>query len=167
MSAGEQLGLKQDAPATQGPVVEQRHVEVVPENERHGRPRDQFTLWFAANANVVNFTLGVLAILFGLNLLWALVAIVVGNVLGMLLTALHAWQGPRLGVHLLRDHPGGAGTVPRPDLLHRTVRQAGRADISWIVGFAVASLLYLAGLGASAGSGRVCRRPLVRLRRVI
>ena len=94
MSAGEQLGLKHDAAATQGPVVEQHHVEVIPENERQGRPRDQFTLWFAANANVVNFTLGVLAILFGLNLFWALVAIVVGNVLGMLLTALHAWQGP-------------------------------------------------------------------------
>ena len=36
MSAGEQLGLKQDAAATQGPVVEQHHVEVIPENERHG-----------------------------------------------------------------------------------------------------------------------------------
>ena len=45
MSAGEQLGLKQDAATTQGPVVEQHHVEVIPENERHGRPRDQFTLW--------------------------------------------------------------------------------------------------------------------------
>ena len=33
---------------------------------------------------------------FGRNLFWALVAIVVGNVLGMLLTALHAWQGLRL-----------------------------------------------------------------------
>ncbi len=58
---------------------------------------DQFTLWFAANANVVNFTLGVLAIESWLNLFWALFAIVAGNVLGMLLTALHAWQGPRLG----------------------------------------------------------------------
>src|SRR5580693_3623265 len=109
MSAGEQLGLKQDAAAAQGPVVEQHHVEVIPENERQGRPRDQFTLWFAANANVVNFTLGVLAILFGLNLFWALVAIVVGNVLGMLLTALHAWQGPRLGVPQMIQSRGQFG----------------------------------------------------------
>lgn len=112
MSAGEQLGLKHDAAATQGPLVEQHHVEVIPENERPGRPRDQFTLWFAANANVVNFTLGVLAILFGLNLFWALVAIVVGNVLGMLLTALHAWQGPAIpgwSEALWRDPAGAAG----------------------------------------------------------
>ena len=97
MESGEQLGLKQDAETTQGPVVEQHHVEVIPKTNGTGRPSDEFTLWFAANANVVNFTLGVLAMLFGLNLFWALVAIVVGNVLGMLLTALHAWQGPRLG----------------------------------------------------------------------
>ena len=113
MSAGEQLGLKQDAAATQGSVVEQHHVEVIPENERHGRPRDQFTLWFAANANVVNFTLGVLAILFGLNLFWALVAIVVGNVLGMLLTALHAWQGPRLGVPQMIQSRGSSASTER------------------------------------------------------
>ena len=65
MSAGEQLsaGNLTDTVATQG-VVEQHHVEIIPESDRHGRPRDQFTLWFAANANVVNFTLGVLAIEF-------------------------------------------------------------------------------------------------------
>jgi NCS1 family nucleobase:cation symporter-1 len=112
MSAGEQLstsGLKQDTGHTHGAVVEQHHVDVIPESDRYGRPRDQFTLWFAANANVVNFTLGTLAILFGLNLFWALVAIVVGNVLGMLLTALHAWQGPRLGVPQMIQSRGQFG----------------------------------------------------------
>ena len=33
-----------------------------PSPTRTGRPRTQFTLWFAADANVVNFTLGGLAI---------------------------------------------------------------------------------------------------------
>jgi NCS1 family nucleobase:cation symporter-1 len=112
MSAGEQLStgsLVQDADQTRGTVLEQHHVDVIPESARHGRPRDQFTLWFAANANVVNFTLGTLAILFGLNLFWALVAIVAGNVLGMLLTALHAWQGPRLGVPQMIQSRGQFG----------------------------------------------------------
>jgi hypothetical protein len=111
MSAGEQLSagnLTDNTTATQG-VVEQHHVEAIPESDRHGRPRDQFTLWFAANANVVNFTLGVLAIEFGLNLFWALFAIVIGNVLGMLLTALHAWQGPRLGVPQMIQSRGQFG----------------------------------------------------------
>jgi purine-cytosine permease-like protein len=109
MSAGEQLGAGQviEDEAVRGGLVEQHHVAVIPESDRHGRPRDQFTLWFAANANVVNFTLGVLAIEFGLNLFWALVGIVAGNVLGMLLTALHAWQGPRLGVpQMIQSRPG-------------------------------------------------------------
>ena len=112
MSAGEQLGagnLTEDVDATPAGLVEQHHIGVIPESDRHGRPRDQFTLWFAANANVVNFTLGVLAIVFGLNLFWALVAIVVGNVLGMLLTALHAWQGPRLGVPQMIQSRGQFG----------------------------------------------------------
>src|SRR5581483_7502852 len=108
MSAGEQI-VTNDAEATQGAVIEQHHVEIIPESDRHGRPRDQFTLWFAANANVVNFTLGVLAIEFGLNLFWALIGIVVGNVLGMLLTALHAWQGPRLGVPQMIQSRGQFG----------------------------------------------------------
>jgi len=37
------------------------------------------------------------------------VAIVVGNVLGMLLTALHAWQGPRLGVPQMIQSRGQFG----------------------------------------------------------
>lgn len=112
MSAGERLGgadsLAADE-ATGQRVVEQHHVAIIPDADRHGRPRDQFTLWFAANANVVNFTLGVLAIFFGLNLFWALAAIVIGNVLGMLLTALHAWQGPRLGVPQMIQSRGQFG----------------------------------------------------------
>ncbi len=91
------------------PLVESHHIDVIPESERTGRPRDQFTLWFAANANVVNFVLGGVAIAFGLNLFWAIVAIVVGNVLGMLLTALHAWQGPRLGVPQMIQSRGQFG----------------------------------------------------------
>src|SRR5579859_2678418 len=101
--------LKENVAVPSATVVEQHHVEVIPEAERRGRPRYQFTLWFATNANVVNFVLGGLAIALGLNLFWALVAIVVGNVTGMLLTALHAWQGPRLGVPQMIQSRGQFG----------------------------------------------------------
>jgi NCS1 family nucleobase:cation symporter-1 len=111
MSAGEPSPGRtgQAAPDSPAVLIEQHHVDIIPASARHGRPRDQFTLWYGANANVVNFTLGVLAILFGLNLFWALVAIVAGNVLGMLLTALHAWQGPRLGVPQMIQSRGQFG----------------------------------------------------------
>lgn len=78
--------------------VEAHSIDIVPDSERRGRVSGQFTLWFATNANVFNFVLGGLAILFGLNVFWALIALVLGTILGMAFTALHAVQGPRLGV---------------------------------------------------------------------
>jgi nucleobase:cation symporter-1, NCS1 family len=78
--------------------VESHTIDVVPDSERRGKVHGQFTLWFATNANVFNFVLGGLAILFGLNVFWALVALVLGSAAGMAFTALHAVQGPRLGV---------------------------------------------------------------------
>lgn len=78
--------------------IEHHHIDVVPERDRHGRPRDQFTLWFGTNANVLNFVLGGVVVSFGLNLFWAIMAIALGACLGMILTGLHSLQGPRLGV---------------------------------------------------------------------
>jgi NCS1 family nucleobase:cation symporter-1 len=42
--------------------------------------------------------LGGFAILSGLNVFWAIIAMLVGNILGAGFTALHAIQGPRVGV---------------------------------------------------------------------
>jgi nucleobase:cation symporter-1, NCS1 family len=78
--------------------VESHSIDIIPDNERTGKVSAQGTLWFATNANVFNFVLGGFAIAFGLNVFWALIALVVGTGLGMAFTALHAVQGPRLGV---------------------------------------------------------------------
>lgn len=79
-------------------VLEEHTIDVIPASERHGTIRDQFTLWFGNCINVVNMPLGALAVILGLNILWAIIAIVVGTVLGTLFMSLHALQGPRLGV---------------------------------------------------------------------
>ena len=51
-----------------------------------------------------------------------------------------------VGLHLLRHHARSAGTVlDQLFYVGPLVRSLGGADISWIVGFGVASLLYLAG----------------------
>jgi NCS1 family nucleobase:cation symporter-1 len=47
---------------------------------------------------VLTVVTGALAIVYGLSLGWALVAIVVGNVVGAAFMALHSVQGPRLGI---------------------------------------------------------------------
>jgi nucleobase:cation symporter-1, NCS1 family len=89
--------------------IEAHSIDIIPDNERRGSVHQQFTLWFATNANVFNFVLGGFAILFGLNVFWALIALVVGTLLGMAFTALHAVQGPRLGVPQMIQSRGQFG----------------------------------------------------------
>jgi NCS1 family nucleobase:cation symporter-1 len=89
--------------------LESHSIDVIPDDERGGKVAGQFTLWFATNANVFNFVLGGFAIEFGLNVFWALIALVVGSVLGMAFTALHAVQGPRLGVPQMIQSRGQFG----------------------------------------------------------
>ncbi|CAM06370.1 NCS1 family nucleobase:cation symporter-1 [Saccharopolyspora erythraea NRRL 2338] len=78
--------------------VERRSIDPIPEDERHGRPRSLFTLWFAANMQITSAVTGALTVLVGLHPLWALVAIALGNALGAVPMALHAAQGPKLGI---------------------------------------------------------------------
>jgi NCS1 family nucleobase:cation symporter-1 len=89
--------------------IEAHSIDIIPDSERRGSVHQQFTLWFATNANVFNFVLGGFAILFGLNVFWALVALFVGTLLGMAFTALHAVQGPRLGVPQMIQSRGQFG----------------------------------------------------------
>ncbi|MCP2261166.1 nucleobase:cation symporter-1, NCS1 family [Streptoalloteichus tenebrarius] len=78
--------------------VERRSIDPVPESERHGHPSSLFSLWFAANMQITAAVTGALTVVVGLHPLWALVAVVAGNALGGAPMALHAAQGPRLGV---------------------------------------------------------------------
>ncbi len=79
-------------------VVEHHSIDYIPESERHGTPFSLFTLWFSANMQVTTIVTGALAVIIGLPLIWALVAIVVGNLLGGIFMALHSAQGPTMGV---------------------------------------------------------------------
>jgi NCS1 family nucleobase:cation symporter-1 len=78
--------------------VENRHIDHIPAAARHGKPWQQFFFWFGGNVNVFNVVLGGFTVALGLTFWWALIAIAVGTLLGALLIALHATQGPRLGV---------------------------------------------------------------------
>lgn len=79
-------------------ALERRTIEVIPDGERHGTPRSQFTLWFGANMQITAIVDGALAVVFGADALWAIIALLIGNVLGGVVMALHSAQGPRLGV---------------------------------------------------------------------
>ena len=78
--------------------MENRHIDHIPAAARHGKPWHQLVFWFGANVNVFNVVLGGVLVSIGLTFWWAVAAIVTGTLIGALLIALHATQGPRLGV---------------------------------------------------------------------
>ena len=85
--------------STEAGALERHTIDIIPLSERHGKPRDLFTIWFSSNIMPLTFVTGALApAVFGLSFWWSLVAIVLGNVVGALFMALHSAQGPRLGV---------------------------------------------------------------------
>ncbi len=78
--------------------IETHHIDQIPDEARHGKAWHQLLFWAGSNTNVFNIVLGGVVVAIGLTLWWALIAIAVGALLGGLLVALHATQGPRLGV---------------------------------------------------------------------
>jgi nucleobase:cation symporter-1, NCS1 family len=99
------------------PRVEQHTIYQIPLDARHGKAGQLFTLWFGANLNVLTVVTGALATtIFHQSFLWGSVAIIVGNAIGTVFMALHAAQGPRLGVPQMVQSRGqfgakGAGFV--------------------------------------------------------
>lgn len=78
--------------------IETRSIDMVPDSERHGTPFSQFTLWFGVNTQIISVVEGALAVVFGAPPIWAVLGLLVGNILGGAVMALHSAQGPRLGL---------------------------------------------------------------------
>ncbi|MFD7444762.1 purine-cytosine permease family protein [Streptomyces sp. NPDC059909] len=76
--------------------IEVHGIDHIPERERHGRPRELFSVWAAANVNYLSLVVGGALVLMGLSLWQALAVIVVGN-LFWVLTGLLAVSGPASG----------------------------------------------------------------------
>ena len=114
--------------ATGRPRIEQHTIYQIPLDQRHGKARHLFTLWFGANINVLTVVTGALATtLFGQSFLSGSVAILVGNLVGTIFMALHAAQGPRLGVPQMVQSRGQFGARGR-----RVRRCAGRLHVRGI-----------------------------------
>jgi len=77
--------------------VEPFGIDQIPREERHGRIRQIFTLWFASNLNIVTWFTGFLGVELGLSIGYAILAITIGNLLGGICLALASMVGPALG----------------------------------------------------------------------
>ncbi|MBW0445703.1 purine-cytosine permease family protein [Paraburkholderia phenoliruptrix] len=87
------------AQSNTAPLIEKHTIGYVPPEDRHGKVRDLFTLWFGGNIAPLPIVTGALGVqIFHLNLLWGIVAIVVGQLVGGVLMALHSAQGPQMGI---------------------------------------------------------------------
>ncbi|MFC8341730.1 purine-cytosine permease family protein, partial [Streptomyces rubiginosohelvolus] len=79
-------------------LVERRSIDVVPDDERHGTAFSQFTLWLGANLQITAVVTGALAVVSGGDVVWSVVGLLLGNLLGGAVMALHSAQGPKLGL---------------------------------------------------------------------
>ncbi|WP_410953633.1 purine-cytosine permease family protein [Pseudomonas sp. S1(2024)] len=97
-------------PSSQHQFVENHTVDYVPPAERHGKARDLFTLWFSTNIAPLPIVTGAMVVqVFHLNLLWGLVAIVLGHLVGGVVIALASAQGPQLGIPQMVQSRGQFG----------------------------------------------------------
>src|SRR6476659_2536069 len=88
------------------PAFEVRSIDYVPLNERHGKLWHLGPLWFMSNAQIATLAVGVLGVTTGGNLVWSLIAIVLGVLTGTFFMAAHSAQGPQLGLpQMIQSRP--------------------------------------------------------------
>lgn len=86
--------------------LEVRSIDYVPLSERHGKLWHLGPLWFMSNAQIATLAVGLISITGGGNLIWSLISIVAGTVLGTFFMAFHSAQGPQLGLpQMIQSRP--------------------------------------------------------------
>nr|MDP9167780.1 cytosine permease [Actinomycetota bacterium] len=86
--------------------LESRSIDYVPLDERHGKLWHLGPLWFMSNAQIATLAVGLISITGGGTLLWSIIAIVAGVLLGTLFMAFHSAQGPQLGLpQMIQSRP--------------------------------------------------------------
>ncbi|MEV6737123.1 cytosine permease [Streptomyces sp. NPDC051104] len=147
------------------PGLEIRSIDYVPLDERHGKLWHLGPLWFMSNAQIATLAVGLISITEGGNLVWSLIAIVAGTVVGTFFMAFHSAQGPQLGLpQMIQSRPqfGYVGallvwlfaylqyagfnvfnTILTGDALHTTLH--GGVDLWVVVVTVVAFLVALVG----------------------
>jgi NCS1 family nucleobase:cation symporter-1 len=86
-----------DSPASGG-LIESRSIDFIPDAERHGSLASQFTLWLSANLQITAIVTGALAVVLGGDVFWSLIGLLLGQLVGGTVMALHGAQGPQLGL---------------------------------------------------------------------
>jgi purine-cytosine permease-like protein len=78
--------------------IEVRSIDWIPDSERHGKVWHQAPLWFLGNFQYFTIPIGFIGPSLGLSLWWTILAGTLGILIGTAFMALHATQGPTLGL---------------------------------------------------------------------
>ncbi|HLI59934.1 MAG TPA: cytosine permease [Solirubrobacteraceae bacterium] len=79
-------------------TIEPYGIDHIPDAERHGRLRNQFTTWFAGSLGLSLLTLGFYPVFYGLGLVPALISVLIGAGLGAIVMGIMSAMGTRVGV---------------------------------------------------------------------
>jgi NCS1 nucleoside transporter family len=140
--------------------LEARSIDYVPLRERHGKLWHLGPLWFMSNAQIATLAVGLISITTGGNLVWSLISIVAGTVLGTFFMAFHSAQGPQLGLpQMIQSRPqfGYVGAllvwlfayvqyagfnVFNTILAGQAMNRTAHGDVKWwVVGITLAALV--------------------------
>src|SRR3954463_3469537 len=94
--------------------LEVRSIDYVPLSERHGKLWHLGPLWFMSNAQIATLAVGVLGVTTGGNLIWSLIALVLGVGIGTLFMAAPPPRGPQRALpQMIQSRPqfGYVGAV--------------------------------------------------------
>ena len=130
--------------------IEIHGLDPIPEADRHGRPVDLLWTWLGGNFNYVTLTTGALTIIFGLALWQALVAVVIGSVLGAIVLGLCAVFGPRTATATIVNTRAAFGLNGNfPVALISWLSASGWVAVNSVLAiFALIELAAVAGLGS-------------------
>jgi NCS1 family nucleobase:cation symporter-1 len=93
-------------------AIEHNTIQPISKDKRHGTFSYLFTIWFGTNMNILTVVTGALATtLFGLDIVTGSLALLLGTVIGTVFMALHAAQGPQLGVPQMVQTRGQFGSI--------------------------------------------------------
>jgi purine-cytosine permease-like protein len=90
------MTVSSPVPVDAPPGVESHGIDLIPDRERHGGPRDLFGMWLGTNLNVFYVVNGAVVISMGLSFAQSVLAIVIGN-LAFFAVGVTSQQGPRTG----------------------------------------------------------------------
>ncbi|WP_020112872.1 purine-cytosine permease family protein [Rhodococcus sp. 114MFTsu3.1] len=139
------------APGSSRFTIEQRGIDHVPTNERHGSVRSVALMWSGAMMNVTGIVFGTLLVLLGLNFWQAVAAILIGNAT-WIITGMCSLPGPAAGTTTFAASRAPFGrNGNRPIALCNWIMQIGYESLDLVLMFLATSVL-LGQVGIELGA---------------